>query len=82
MLEAEETRGVNFADEQCHPLVSVEVEGDMQSGSTDSGKEGEREVQTELTELSIQDIVASESRDKLTKAITEDESFNCLEVSG
>ena len=42
--EAEETRGLNLADEQYHPLVSVEVEGDMQGGSTDSGKEGECEV--------------------------------------
>ena len=75
-LEAEETRGVNLADEQCHPSVSVEVEGDMQDRRTDSGKEGEREVQTELTELSVQDIVASESLDKLAKAITENESLS------
>ena len=64
-----------LVDEQCQPSVLVEGEGDTQGGSTDSGEKSDQTEQTQDTELSVKDIVVSESRDNLAEAIKADESL-------
>ena len=67
--DAEETRDVGLAVEQCQPSVLVEAEGDMHEGSGDSGEQEHHQ------ELCVKDITNNESRDKLVEAIKADTSL-------
>ena len=64
-----------LVDEQCQPSVLVEGEGDMQGDSTDCGVKSDQTELSKETDLSFKDIVVSESRDNLAKAIKADESL-------
>ena len=75
VVEAEETREAPLAAEQNHPSALEEVVEQLQGSSTDSREEQTKVDTDQEMQICVKNIVQSESRDKLAKAVREDESL-------